>query len=388
MTFSQPTQSPGTPSVVPVLPMLFRLGDDWVIPVALANGVTGDPVDLTGAHVSARLYCPFPIDIAGPNGSVTVTSATEGALTVIVAETATGGVSPQSVLAKLYPCRLSVTVVDTIGHKHTYDPIPILPLKPQDDAPVPTQGQVQILTTYQQGPAGASNSLTAEQIGQLVVDAVAAALAGNSVPVPADTSLPVISGNAVAGQVLLVTSGAWSNSPTSYAYRWNRDGTPIDGANSQGYTVLSADIGHALSCTVTATNAGGSASATSNATAIVAVGLTGPANTVAPTISGIAQSGQLLTATTGTFTGNPTPVVSRQWFSGENAIAGAIGFTYYPVDADVGSSITYVETAVNSQGSVTASSVGTAVIIAAVSLGGAADFSNSNNSGLIAAIAA
>lgn len=303
MTFSQPTQSPGSPSSAAVLPMLFRLGDDWVVPVALANGVTGDPVDLTGAHVSARLYCPFPVDVAGAAGSLTVTSATEGALTVIVASTTTGGVNPQTVLAKFYPCRLSITVVDTLGHKHTYDPIPILPLKPQDDAPVPTQGQVQVLTTYQQGPAGASNSLTAAQINALVAAAVAAALAGQAPQSPSNPS----------------------------------------------------------------------------------TGLVPPAVVHVPTISGVAQSGQLLTGTIGTYTGTPTPDVSRQWFSDDAAIAGAIGFTYYPVDADVGNVITLVETAVNSQGAVTATSAGTAAVVAAPS-SGSADFSNPDNSGLAGAL--
>jgi hypothetical protein len=81
---------------------------------------------------------------------------------------------------------------------------------------------------------------------------------------PAGTAAPAISGTPAVGQTLSCSQGAWSGTmPQSYAHQWLRDGVAIGGATATGYTVTSADAGHALSCRVTASNLGGGASATS-----------------------------------------------------------------------------------------------------------------------------
>lgn len=183
-----PVQAPGA---APALPLLVRIGDDWSIPVVLADSL-GQPRDLTGSRVTARVYGPFPFDVAGPNGSVTVTTALEGGATVLVAREATGRVTPTAPFAKALPCCLSVVVVDTLGRQHTYDPIPLLPLRPQDATDVPTQVPTQVLNAFQQGPAGASNSLTAGQVTALVDAAVAAALQGVAGTGPAASPVPAI----------------------------------------------------------------------------------------------------------------------------------------------------------------------------------------------------
>src|SRR5882724_5073679 len=78
--------------------------------------------------------------------------------------------------------------------------------------------------------------------------------------VPANTSLPSISGSAKDGSLLTASHGSWTNSPTSYAYAWQRCDTDggacaaITGATSKQYTATSADVGHRLRVTVTATN--------------------------------------------------------------------------------------------------------------------------------------
>ena len=86
---------------------------------------------------------------------------------------------------------------------------------------------------------------------------------------PTNTTAPAISGTAQVGQTLTCSQGTWSNAPTSYAYQWMRNGVAISGATASTYTPVAADVGNPLTCTVTATNSGGTASVTSAATANV-----------------------------------------------------------------------------------------------------------------------
>ncbi|HUH80849.1 MAG TPA: hypothetical protein VLZ06_05935, partial [Solirubrobacteraceae bacterium] len=90
---------------------------------------------------------------------------------------------------------------------------------------------------------------------------------------PVNTTLPAISGAAVVGGSLAVTQGDWSESPTSFAYQWERCvGTSckaIAGAASSAYRPVAADVGETLRALVTATNASGSTGATSPNTATV-----------------------------------------------------------------------------------------------------------------------
>ena len=88
---------------------------------------------------------------------------------------------------------------------------------------------------------------------------------------PALTGAPAITGTAKAGRVLSCGTGSWTGAPTSFAYRWSRNGTPIAGALSARYTVRSIDEGSALACTVTATNLAGTGAAASSATVRVAI---------------------------------------------------------------------------------------------------------------------
>jgi hypothetical protein len=87
---------------------------------------------------------------------------------------------------------------------------------------------------------------------------------------PENTTAPVVSGTAKVEQALVCSEGTWiAASPTSYAYRWLRDGVVIGGAESNTYTVTAADEGHSISCEVTATNAVGSRSAVSANSVVV-----------------------------------------------------------------------------------------------------------------------
>src|SRR5919198_1295695 len=108
----------------------------------------------------------------------------------------------------------------------------------------------------------------------------------------------------IAASALAASNGTWSGSPTGYAYAWSRcdqNGdacAAIAGANAATYQAQSADVGHTIRVTVTATNADGSTSATSAPTAVVS-SKSAPGNTQPPTISGTPQVGSTLTAANG-----------------------------------------------------------------------------------------
>lgn len=69
-----------------------------------------------------------------------------------------------------------------------------------------------------------------------------------------------------------ITPGTWSGSPTSYSYQLKKNGTNV----TMPYTVVSGDIGATFTVVETATNAGGSNTATSAATQAAIAGPTAP----------------------------------------------------------------------------------------------------------------
>ena len=108
-----------------------------------------------------------------------------------------------------------------------------------------------------------------------------ASVAGNA---PVNTVTPVVSGTATRGQTLSSTTGTWTGVPTpTFGYQWQRAGSNISGATSSTYVLVSADVGNAIRCVVTATNAVSAVSANSNATAAVAAQVPGAPTSVSAT---------------------------------------------------------------------------------------------------------
>jgi hypothetical protein len=93
---------------------------------------------------------------------------------------------------------------------------------------------------------------------------------GASTPVamPVNAVAPAITGTPTVGQTLSVSDGTWTNSPTGFTYQWKRGAAAISGANAASYLLVSGDNLNNVSCDVTATNAAGSATATSNSVAV------------------------------------------------------------------------------------------------------------------------
>ena len=83
-------------------------------------------------------------------------------------------------------------------------------------------------------------------------------------PAPESLMPPVIFGLLLVGEQIKCSQGLFTNGPHEFDYEWRRDGLPV-ASHTSGYVVTAEDIGHRLTCLVTATGPGGSASAESAA---------------------------------------------------------------------------------------------------------------------------
>lgn len=179
---------------------------------------------------------------------------------------------------------------------------------------------------------------------------------------PTNSTAPIVTGTPQQGQTLTVSTGAWTNTPSAYAYQWRRNGVPISGAVSSTYSLTVDDVGATITVTVSAINLAGSGSESSSETPPVISAA--PVNTVIPAITGTVQAGQTLTVSNGSWTNSPTGY-SRQWKRNGVNIANATSVTYVPVTADVGEVLTCTVTATNGGGSTPRTSAATAPVLAA-----------------------
>jgi hypothetical protein len=219
---------------------------------------------------------------------------------------------------------------------------------------------------------------------------IPAAVSASAQAPPKASGQPTISGRPIVGNVLTASNGSFTGTgPFNYSYQWlrcpasgsggNGEGcTAISGATFKRYTVRQADVGHRLRVRVTAANSEGSATETSNATAIVQAAPARPANSAAPTISGTPRVGEVLTANTGTWTGQQPLSYTYQWQrcdrTGANCsnISGATAKTYTLTSADEGTTLRVRVTARNSAGTASATSAPTAVVVKAEAPAGSA----------------
>lgn len=150
------------------------------------------------------------------------------------------------------------------------------------------------------GATGETYLPVADDVGHALVLAVTAQAAGGSAAAsspptlavaaggptaarPAATAAPTVAGTAVAGQSLTSSVGTWTGAPSSFAYQWRRCSasgvqcTAIVGATAATYTLTPDDIGATVSLIVTASGKGGSTSAATAATGVVAAAPVPPA---------------------------------------------------------------------------------------------------------------
>nr|WP_257910014.1 hypothetical protein [Janibacter limosus] len=147
------------------------------------------------------------------------------------------------------------------------------------------------------------------------------------------TGAPTITGTRGVGKTLTATKGTWSPTPTSYTYRWKRNGVSITGATKSTYTPTSADAGRRLTVSVAARRTGYATKTATSASAGIPIYATNR-----PYLKGTFRAGQTVTVRAGAWTPTPTSY-SYQWYRNNIAIAGRTGTTYALTSRDKGTRI-------------------------------------------------
>ncbi len=162
---------------------------------------------------------------------------------------------------------------------------------------------------------------------------------------PTVITAPTLSASsAYLTHAISVTNGTWANSPTSYTYQWRNNNGIISGATSNTYSPQGSDYtATLLTCTVTATNAGGSASSTP---ASVSIFISGTLTT---------------TGASNVYTFNDSVTQTVTYYYGISANNGAAPTATLPTQGSTSFTISWGSTAAGgSAGPVASVSVGTA----------------------------
>jgi uncharacterized protein YukE len=190
---------------------------------------------------------------------------------------------------------------------------------------------------------------------------------------PHSTRLPSISGELLDGQLLKALVGTWTGTgPITYSYRWElcdangENCKSISEALASSLPIISDFVGKTLRVAVTATNEAGSATALSEPSSPVQP--LAPINTGLPSIGGLLEDGQHLTALLGSWEGTGPLTYSYQWqlcdAAGEEckSIAEAVASAFSLASGDVGKTLRVAVTATNEAGSATALSPATSAV--------------------------
>lgn len=159
-------------------------------------------------------------------------------------------------------------------------------------------------------------------------------------------------GSANPGEILECNVGTWIGSNLQFTYQWLRGALPV-GTNSSTYQVVVADTGASMTCVVTATNLGGSGSATSNNINVPSgPGVSPPSNNTLPVISvaggGSPIVGSTIVANVGTWNGTSPISYQYQWYSNLTPVGNDPYYIVQP--SDYGDVITCQIIATNAYG--------------------------------------
>lgn len=194
---------------------------------------------------------------------------------------------------------------------------------------------------------------------------------GLAIEPPANDVAPTISGLPRVGQTLTASDGTWTGVPTPTQTRqWQRCDASgsgcqaIPGATGMTYLTTPIDAGKTLRVEVTSVNSGGTASQATSATAQITEA---PRNSAAPAITGLTEVGETLSVTDGTWTGFPSPTLTRRWQRSDfesgpwSDIPGATTGSYLVTETDASRYLRAVVSASNQAGDSEAASESVAV---------------------------
>jgi hypothetical protein len=369
---------PSAPVIVglPVISGVERAGETLT---ATPASVTGYPTpDITwqwersGSPISGATNSTYLLVAADIGETITVVQTATNSEGSDTAESAATGVIGDALTAPVINGLPTIAGVELVGEILTATPASVT----GNPAPAitwqwersgsPISGATN--STYLLVAADIGETITVVQTatnseGSDTAESAATGVIGDALTAPVINGLPTIAGVELVGEILTATPASVTGNPApAITWQWERSGSPISGATNSTYLLVAADIGETITVVQTATNSEGSDTAESAATGVIGDALTAPVINGLPTIAGVELVGEILTATPASVTGNPAPAITWQWERSGSPISGATNSTYLLVAADIGETLTVVQTATNSEGSDTAESAATGVI--------------------------
>ena len=338
-----------------------------------SNALNGNTPVSRYSATTASAIAPAPALKAtalGANSSIRVNPSASAVLNSKLTVDLTGWVSAQSYQYRWYRCDAAVAAGSTTPE---------------------TCGEIAGATasSYVVTPADVDKVVTSFVTAKNAAVDVASVLIASDVQVqqtPVNTApAAVLSGTVVVGNTLTAMDGGWSGSPSpTFTYQWysckaavpaatvkNAKCSPIVGETLSNYVVKPSVNNKFLVVQVKATNTANAGAPVSSFSAASSKVLTAPANTVAPkvtatgsTATGQPIGGSTLNVVAGTWTGNPAPTKSYQWYSCDSAvpaglsvmplycspIAGATGTAFVTSSSMHGKFVVVEETATNLAG--------------------------------------
>lgn len=125
----------------------------------------------------------------------------------------------------------------------------------QSTEPSPTQAEADAFKTMSSGGGDGGETPPGVEL-PTVIDAPAITVGGSVVA------------SCAVGDTLIATVGNWTGEPTAYWQTWLSDSSVAGSGDT--YVAQAGDVGHSLSCMVTATNDAGSAQQATNAVSVAA----------------------------------------------------------------------------------------------------------------------